>query len=89
MVIWFIGLSRAGKTTLSKLLYKKLKPNIENLVLLDGDNIRNLFKNDIDHSLEGRYKNAERLAKESISLPIDPNLSSQKIKFITKTLNEF
>ena len=45
-----------------------------------------VFKN---YFKDKRYKNAEKLAKESISLPIDPNLSSQKIKFITKTLNEF
>ena len=42
-----------------------------------------------DYFKNKRYKNAEKLAKESISLPIDPNLSLQKIKFITKTLNEF
>ncbi len=45
-----------------------------------------VFKNDFKNK---KYKNAEILAKESISLPIDPNLSSNQIKFITKTLNEF
>ena len=83
MVIWFIGLSRAGKTTLSKLLYKKLKPNNENLVLLDGDSIRNLFKNDIDHSLEGRYKNAERLSY------LSKFLADQNIHVIAAVLSIF
>ena len=36
-----------------------------------------------------RYKNAEILAKNSISLPIDPNLSKKELNFIVKTLNEF
>ena len=45
-----------------------------------------VFKNDFKNR---KYKNAEILAKESISIPIDPNLSFKQIKFITKTLNEF
>ncbi len=36
-----------------------------------------------------RYKNAEILAKNSISLPIDPNLSKKQLNYIVKTLNEF
>ena len=36
-----------------------------------------------------RFKNAEILAKNSISLPIDPNLSKNELNYIVKTLNEF
>jgi dTDP-4-amino-4,6-dideoxygalactose transaminase len=36
-----------------------------------------------------RYKNAEILAQNSISLPIDPNLSKKELNYIVKTLNEF
>lgn len=36
-----------------------------------------------------KFKNAERLAKNSISLPIDPNLSKKQLNYIVKTLNEF
>ena len=39
-VIWITGLSGAGKTTLSKILYKKLKINYSNIKLLDGDVLR-------------------------------------------------
>ena len=35
------------------------------------------------------FKNAEILAKNSISLPIDPNLSKNELTYIVKTLNEF
>ncbi len=36
-----------------------------------------------------RFKNAEILAKKSLSLPIDPNLSKKELYYIVKTLNEF
>ncbi len=36
-----------------------------------------------------RFRNAEILAKNSISIPIDPNLSKKEINYIVKTLNEF
>jgi adenylylsulfate kinase len=62
MVIWMIGLSGAGKTALSQVLYGKLKPQIPNLVRLDGDVIRAVFGNDVDHTLDGRRRNAERLS---------------------------
>ena len=32
------------------------------VVLLDGDLIRTLFGNDVDHTIEGRRRNAERLS---------------------------
>ena len=43
-----------------------------------------IFKNDFKNK---RFKNAERLAKEGISIPIDPNLSVINLNFITKVLN--
>ncbi len=36
-----------------------------------------------------RFENAEILAKNSISLPIDPNLSKKELNYIVKSLNEF
>ncbi|HUF82635.1 MAG TPA: adenylyl-sulfate kinase [Burkholderiales bacterium] len=62
MVIWIIGLSGSGKTTLSKLMYERLKPQLPNLVRLDGDVLRELFGNDVDHTIEGRRRNAQRLS---------------------------
>ena len=44
--IWLIGPSAAGKTTISKLLYENLKKN-SNLILVDGDKIRNLYENNL------------------------------------------
>jgi len=83
MVIWMIGLSRAGKTTLSRILYDRLKPQLNNLVLLDGDIIRELFRNDVDHSIEGRWKNAERLSH------LSKFLADQNIHVIAAVLSIF
>ena len=83
MVVWMIGLSRAGKTTLSKLLYDELKPQVSNLVLIDGDVIRDLFGNDVDHSVEGREKNAVRLSH------LSKFLADQNIHVIAAVLSIF
>jgi adenylylsulfate kinase len=44
--IWFTGISASGKTTLSTQLYKDLKScGVNNVVLLDGELIRDEMKN--------------------------------------------
>src|SRR3989338_7946972 len=63
MVLWIIGLSGSGKTSLSRIIYDRLKPKMPNLVRLDGYVIRELFGNDVDHSIEGRRINAQRLSR--------------------------
>jgi len=57
---WFTGQAGAGKTTLANLLKNKLqnKFNKKKFVILDGDEIRDLFRNQ-DYSKEGRHKNVE------------------------------
>ncbi|MBD5462855.1 MAG: adenylyl-sulfate kinase [Lachnospiraceae bacterium] len=61
-VFWITGLSGAGKTTVGTLLYESIKREKNNIVLLDGDNLREVFKS-VDYTLEGRknlgYKYAE------------------------------
>lgn len=83
MVIWVIGLAGAGKTTLSQMLYDRMKPRLQNLVLLDGDVLRDIFNNDVDHSIEGRRKNAERLSN------LSKFLSDQGIHVIASVLSIF
>ena len=46
--IWLIGPSAAGKTTISKLLYENLRRE-NNLILVDGDKIRNLYENNLGY----------------------------------------
>ena len=57
MIIWITGLPGSGKTTLAN----KIKSIIEkktsnNVVLLDGDNIRNILPYEISYSNEERRK---------------------------------
>ena len=64
MVIWLIGLSGAGKSAIGKELYLHMKAENPATVLVDGDEIRNVFKHDrrvVDYTIEGRRKNADRI----------------------------
>tara|TARA_B100000029_G_scaffold502408_2_gene577612 strand:+ start:472 stop:993 length:522 start_codon:yes stop_codon:yes gene_type:complete len=62
MVIWFIGMSGSGKTTIGSSLFKTLKSTNPNLVFLDGDEFRKIFQNDASHSIKGRLENARRIS---------------------------
>ncbi len=61
MVLWIIGLSRSGKTTLGRAVYQRLKASHPNTVLLDGDEVREAFGNDLGHTVQDRWTNAKRL----------------------------
>lgn len=58
MIYWFTGQPAAGKTTLAKHLISYLS-NTEKVVHIDGDDLRDIFKNK-DYSETGRRKNIER-----------------------------
>ena len=62
MVIWIIGLSSTGKTTLARSVYSTAKQfGITNLVHLDGDEMRKLYGNDLGHDLSSRRINSNRI----------------------------
>ena len=63
MVIWIIGLSGAGKTTLANKVVKDLRDSKISTVLIDGDVIRDTFDNDLGHSIADRKTNADRISK--------------------------
>jgi len=63
MVIWLIGMSASGKTTIGKKIFEKLKDSNEKWVFLDGDVFRNILGEDLGHSIEDRRKNAYRISK--------------------------
>ena len=65
MIMWLIGLSGSGKTTLGNALCEKLLSKEINVVHLDGDLIRELFQNDLSHSIDDRMENSKRLMKLS------------------------
>lgn len=64
MVIWLVGMSGAGKSTIGRCLYSKLKKDKPGTVFVDGDEIRSLFNHDkVDgaYTLAGRKINAKRI----------------------------
>ena len=72
--IWLIGPSAAGKTTISNLLYEYLKKK-NNLILVDGDKIRNLYENNLGYDRESRIKNTHRYIN-LVKWLMDYNVSS-------------
>jgi len=61
MVIWVIGLSAAGKTTIAEALFRLMRQRQDNVVFLDGDMVRAVTSNDLGHTVEGRRRNAARI----------------------------
>lgn len=82
-VYWITGLSGAGKTTVSKALYNKLKSKKDNVVFLDGDILRDVFGNDLGYTKEDRLKSAMRNSR------LCKMLSEQGIDVICATISMF
>jgi adenylylsulfate kinase-like enzyme len=70
IVIWVTGLSGSGKTTLCTALHGLLKPNMPNLVRLDGDEIREAFGEDIGHAEADRIRQIGRIQRISRILAV-------------------
>lgn len=62
-VYWITGLSGAGKTTIGKIFYGKLKEIYSNTVFLGGDTLREVFGNDLGYSDTDRRKMCHALFK--------------------------
>ncbi len=65
MVIWMIGMSGSGKTTLGREVTRQWRKTASNVVFLDGDEMREIFRTDRNeqaYTIEGRRENAERIA---------------------------
>lgn len=61
-VYWITGLSGAGKTTIGSLLYESIKVKKDNIILLDGDELRKIYQSN-DYSPVGREKLAYQHAR--------------------------
>ena len=64
-VLWFTGLSGAGKTTLAKELEKRLHNNGYLSQVLDGDNIRTGINSNLGFTDADRTENIRRIAEVS------------------------
>ena len=65
-IIWLTGLSGSGKSTISKIVEKKLFDNNKQVLILDGDNIRKGLCSDLGFTLEDRSENIRRIAEISL-----------------------
>lgn len=61
MIVWITGISGAGKKTLCDALRTLLKPQLPELVVVDGDIVREIFGNDLGHSEPERVRQIRRI----------------------------
>ncbi len=72
-VVWFTGLSGAGKSTIANLVEKRLHALGRHTYLLDGDNVRHGLNKDLGFTDADRVENIRRVA-EVARLMVDAGL---------------
>ena len=72
-VLWFTGLSGAGKSTIANLVEKKLAARGRHTFLLDGDNVRHGLNRDLGFTEADRIENIRRVG-EVARLMVDAGL---------------
>jgi bifunctional enzyme CysN/CysC len=72
-VLWFTGLSGAGKSTIANLLEKRLYAMGRHSYVLDGDNVRHGLNKDLGFKEADRVENIRRVA-EVAKLMVDAGL---------------
>ena len=72
-VLWFTGLSGAGKSTIANLVEKKLVRMNRHTFLLDGDNVRHGLNKDLGFTQADRIENIRRVG-EVAKLMMDAGL---------------
>ncbi|PZP45554.1 MAG: adenylyl-sulfate kinase [Pseudopedobacter saltans] len=94
-VIWFTGLSGAGKTTLANGLYKRLRKLQVSSVILDGDILRKNVNTDLGFSLQDRRENIRRtaeiakmLAEQNIYVLVGLITPKEEFREMAKTIVE-
>jgi len=83
MVIWIIGLSGSGKTTITNKVYNEVSSKLKNIVKIDGDVLREMFSNDLGYSIEDRKRSAHRISK------LSQFLENQNIIVLCSTISAF
>jgi adenylylsulfate kinase len=83
MIMWLVGLSGAGKSTLAEQVVAETRKRLSNIVLVDGDIMREVWGDNLGHTLEGRRANANRLCR------LGSYLESQNIHAVCAILSLF
>ena len=63
VVIWFTGLSGAGKSTIALCLEERLNNLGKLTYMLDGDNLRHGLNKDLNFTIEDRKENIRRVSE--------------------------
>jgi bifunctional enzyme CysN/CysC len=63
VVLWFTGLSGAGKSTIANLVEQKLHARAHHTITLDGDNVRHGLNRDLGFTEADRVENVRRVAE--------------------------
>ena len=82
-IFWITGLSGAGKTSIGKLFYNKMKLEQPNTIFLDGDELRLIL--DIKES----FSMANRLAVSYVYSSLCKFLANQKLNVVIATISMF
>ncbi|WP_024510976.1 sulfate adenylyltransferase subunit CysN [Bradyrhizobium sp. ARR65] len=72
-IIWFTGLSGAGKSTIANMVDQKLFARSHHTMLLDGDNVRHGLNRDLGFTEADRVENIRRVG-EVAKLMVDSGL---------------
>jgi bifunctional enzyme CysN/CysC len=62
-LLWFTGLSGAGKSTIANIVEQKLNAGGKHTYLLDGDNMRHGLNRDLGFSSDDRIENIRRVGE--------------------------
>lgn len=63
MIVWIIGISGAGKSTIANQVVASLRDRGSTCLLLDGDDLREVWGDAIGYSMEDRRKNHQRISR--------------------------
>jgi bifunctional enzyme CysN/CysC len=65
VILWFTGLSGAGKSTIANIVEQRLHARGNHTVVLDGDNVRHGLNRDLGFTEADRVENVRRVAEVS------------------------
>ena len=82
-VYWITGLSGAGKTSIGKLFFKKIKQEEPNTIFLDGDELRLILNVEPSFSMESR------LALSYMYSKLCNLFANQKLNVVIATISMF